>query len=128
MEPWVYGGDGNHTLKAIKEALALRRSLLPYLKEQLEAQVTQGVPVMRPLFFDFSSDPLAATVEDQFMWGPGYMVALVLEQGATERGVYLPSGASFKDYFTGDVFEGGKNVTVKVPSLSYFPFFSVTRD
>ena len=123
----MYGGEGNRTLAAIKSALALRRSLLPYLKEQLQAQVTQGVPVMRPLFFDFPSDPLAATTEDQFMWGPGYMVGLVLDEGATERRVYLPVGASFRDHFTGEVYKGGQNVTMQVPSLDDFPLFSVIR-
>ena len=121
------GGGGNHTLSTIKSALALRRSLLPYFKEQLRAQADQGVPVMRPLFFDFPSDPKAATVEDQFMWGPGYMVALVLDEGATERRVYFPAGATFTDHFTGVRYEGGANRSLLVPSLGYFPLFVVTR-
>ena len=94
------------------------------------------------------ADPAAARVEDQFMYGPGYMVAPVLEPNATEltaataatatgsgstggnsfsRAVYFPAGASYKDYFTGRAYAGGTNATVPITSLQTFPFFEVVR-
>ncbi len=56
IEPWVLG---NEAYLAVKAALSLRESMLPYLKEQVLLLATRGTPVMRPLFFDFSSDPRA---------------------------------------------------------------------
>jgi alpha-D-xyloside xylohydrolase len=50
---------GNEAYLAVKAALSLRESMLPYLKEQVLLLATRGTPVMRPLFFDFSSDPRA---------------------------------------------------------------------
>jgi alpha-D-xyloside xylohydrolase len=125
IEPWVYG---DATLTAIKAALGLRKKLLPYIRTQVAALSDAGVPIMRPLWFDFAADPLAAGVEDQFMYGPGYMVAPVLEQNATTRRVYFPAGASYTDYFTAQVHAGGTNVTVPVTSLQTFPFFVVVKD
>ena len=56
IEPWVLG---NEAYLAVKAALSLRASMLPYLKEQVVLLATRGTPVMRPLWFDFSSDPIA---------------------------------------------------------------------
>jgi alpha-D-xyloside xylohydrolase len=56
IEPWVLG---NEAYEAVKAALSLRASMLPYLKEQVALLATRGTPVMRPLWFDFSSDPRA---------------------------------------------------------------------
>ena len=90
------------------------------------------------------------------MYGPGYMVAPVLEPNATHltaaasfaaaatatanttgsgstggnsfsRAVYFPAGASYKDYFTGRAYAGGTNATVPITSLQMFPFFEVLR-
>ena len=84
---------------------------------------------MRPLFFDFSSDPLAATVEDQFMFGPNYMVAPVLEPGATERAVVFPGTAAvtFRHHFSGQAYAGGTAAQVPVASLDTFPLFALER-
>ena len=111
-----------------KAALALRRSLLPYLRAQVAALAAAGTPVMRPLWYDFPDDAPSAAVEDQFMFGPGWMVAPVLEPNATARGVYFPRGARFVDHFTGAAFAGGTNVSVPGGSLQYFPLFAVTRE
>ena len=56
IEPWVLGDEA---YSAVKSALSLRASMLPYLKEQVALLATRGTPVMRPLWFDFSSDPRA---------------------------------------------------------------------
>ena len=83
-------------------------------------------------------DPLALEVPDQFMWGPDYMVAPVLEAGASERQVVFPdrhapsssarsSGSCrFTHYFSGQVYQGGTNVSVPVTSLADFPLFTVS--
>ena len=133
VEPWVYGGGGGGGgggvyLAAIKSALALRRSLLPYLKAQLQALAADGVPVMRPLFFDAPDDAAAAAIDDQFFWGPGFMVAPILQPNATSRLVYFPAGATYTDHFTGTTYAGGKGWTVPVAALDYFPLYTVERD
>ena len=43
--------------------------------EQYRMASQTGAPVMRPLFYDFFDDPVAATVDDQLMVGPGNELA-----------------------------------------------------
>ena len=84
--------------------------------------------VMRPLFYDFWEDETAATVDDQLMFGPDYLVAPVLVENATERFVYLPKLAApfvWQDYFSGSIHNttmSSLNITVVTP-LDTFPLF-----
>ena len=127
VEPWAYGPAGVDALNLTRQALALKESLKPYLMAQLDQLSEHGQPLMRSLWFDFPDDKAAMEVPDQFMWGPDYMVALVLEAGATERHVLFPkrNGCTFTHHFSGKVYQGGGNVSVPVPSLASFPLFKV---
>ena len=69
--------------------MRIREQLRPYIMDQYQAAAQTGAPVMRPLFYDFWEDPVAATVDDQMMFGPDYLVAPVLVENATERFVCL---------------------------------------
>ena len=74
-----------------------------------------GAPVMRPLFFDFPSDPACWNVEDSYMFGPDLLVSPVMEAGAQQRSVYLPAGCHWTDAYTHQTYEGGQTVTVPAP-------------
>jgi alpha-D-xyloside xylohydrolase len=88
VEPWAYGPAEMHTEDHVKSALALKQSLKPYLMAQLQELSEHGQPLMRPLWYDFADDVnRVGDVPDQFMWGPEYMVAPVLEVNATARQV-----------------------------------------
>ena len=45
-----------------------------------------------------------------------------MELGARERTLYLPKGAEWKDAVSGNLYEGGRTVTVDAP-LSVIPVF-----
>lgn len=139
VEPWTYGPAASHALSGIKAALDLRWELLPYFREQLVALSSQGVPFSVPLWFHFPNDTQSLDIDDQFMFGPGYMVAPVVKSTnssvpghSTTRTVYFPSdtGTSivYEDYFTGVNFTGGSRHDIELPTnLTYFPLFHVHR-
>lgn len=77
---------------------------------------------MRPVFFDFADDPACYEAEDQFMFGPDILVAPVVGQGATNRSVYLPGGATWYDVWTGEARAGGERLLVDAP-LERIPVF-----
>jgi alpha-D-xyloside xylohydrolase len=132
VEPWAYGPPEAHALEGVKAALRLKQALKPYLLIQLQALATHGLPVMRPLWFDFAADGEATmAVSDQFLFGGDYMVAPVLEAGATARQVLFPGEASvtFTHFFSGHVYHGGSNQSVPVAAAntSEFPLFRIAR-
>ena len=91
----------------IREQLALRERLRPYVMDQMATASATGLPPMRALFLEFPEEAPAWEVSDQYMFGPDVLVAPVTAQGARERDMYLPTGASWLDASTGERVEGG---------------------
>ncbi len=56
----------------------------------------------------------------QYRFGSEFLVAPVHEPGASNRVVWLPPGQRWIDYWTGDSYEGGQDVTIPAP-LSHLP-------
>jgi alpha-D-xyloside xylohydrolase len=69
---------------------------------------------MRYMPLEVPDDPRAWAEEQSYFLGPTFLVAPVVESGATSRTVYLPRG-EWVDYWRGTIFSGGKEVTVPAP-------------
>lgn len=102
--PWV--------LDVYRYYAKLRMALLPYIMEEAEKSVKTGVPLMRALWLEYPEDKKAGTIYDEYLFGDDLLVAPVVEEGKTERKVYIPRG-SWKHLFTGEEFEGARTVTLK---------------
>lgn len=72
---------GPRVVKAAIYSLQARYTHLPYLYSLFYKVHIQGGTVLKPLFFEFPDDPVAPSVETQFLWGPALMVAPALEPG-----------------------------------------------
>ncbi len=118
-EVWSYGEE---TLKIMTRYLQVREQLKPYILKNMEIASKEGIPMMRPLFFDFPVDQLCYITEDQYMFGPDLLIAPVLEYMAKTRKVYLPAGASWTDAITGKVYKGGQTLDYKV-TIDNIPVF-----
>ena len=111
-EVWSFGEENTPILT---KYLWIRERIRPYVRRIMREAHETGAPVMRPLFYDFPKDLQAARTEDCYMFGPDLLVAPVMTAGATDRTVYLPQGARWKDAYTGTEYEGGQTVTVPAP-------------
>lgn len=121
-EVWSYGDE---VYGICEKYLRIREELRDYTRELHRAAHEEGDPIMRPCFYDFPEDERAWLIDDQYMYGPKYLVAPVLKAGQTKREVYLPGeGIKWKGG-DGAEYEGGKTVTADCP-LDTMPVF--TRD
>ncbi len=118
-EVWSFGEEA---YEICRKYLDLRERMKPYITELMEAAHEKGTPVMRPLFYDTPEDACAWEIEDEYMFGPDVLVAPILYEGQRERSVYLPMGSQWKNYFTGEEYEGGATVRVGAP-LEEIPVF-----
>ncbi|KAL0993142.1 hypothetical protein UPYG_G00103760 [Umbra pygmaea] len=89
QEPYVFEKEAQ---AAMRSAVMLRYSLLPFLYTLFHQAHTSASTVARPLFFEFPSDPNCQTIDRQFLWGSSLLISPVLEQGAVELAAYLPAG------------------------------------
>jgi len=118
-EVWSYGKQAEAILE---KYLRLRYQLMPYTYSLAYSSYQTGAPFMRALFMDFPSDPEVADIRDEYMYGPAFLVAPVVEQGATSRKVYLPAGCDWYDYWTNKRIKGGQTVTASAP-IDTIPLF-----
>ncbi len=118
-EVWSFG---EKAYEIIKDLMLLRERLRPYIMTQMELAHKDGIPPMRPLFFDFYDDKETFAIEDQFMFGPDLLVAPVLYEGATSRQVYLPDGSTWTDSRSGKLLKGGQLITAEA-SLEHIPLY-----
>ncbi|WP_372807370.1 TIM-barrel domain-containing protein [Pontiella sp.] len=116
-------GFGEKPLEIMTHYLQVRERLRPYIQRHMDVASETGIPVMRPLFFDFPNDEACHAIEDQYMFGPDVMVAPVLEAGAETRSIYLPLGAVWKDALTGQEYKGGQTLDYEV-ALENIPLFT----
>lgn len=114
--------DRNHnwdsdpeTTAHFRRFAAIHAALAPDLMRwSAEAQAT-SVPLVRHLLLEFPDDRASWGVHDEMMLGDAFLIAPVVTQGATERQVYLPAGATWFHVFTGESYDGGQTVTVSAP-------------
>jgi alpha-D-xyloside xylohydrolase len=118
-EVWSYGKQAGAILQ---KYLRLRYQLMPYTYSLAYSTYQTGAPYTRALFMDFPSDPEVANIPDEYMFGPAFLVAPVVEQGATSRKVYLPAGCDWYDYWTNKRFKGGQTITAMAP-INTLPLF-----
>ena len=116
---WDYGAAAEPVLAGF---LKLRYALIPYLYSLGYQTYKTGAPFMRALFMDFPNDSAVATIGDEYMFGPAFLVAPVTEQGATSRKVYLPAGSEWYDYWTDQRFAGGQTIVAAAP-IDRIPLF-----
>jgi alpha-glucosidase (family GH31 glycosyl hydrolase) len=110
IEPWL---DAD-TLSAWRDASRIHNSLVPYLYSVAAEAPRTGLPVMRFRALETPDDPRAWQDDQTYFLGPLFLVAPVVEQGATSRTVSLPPG-QWVDYWTDAVYAGQQEVTVPAP-------------
>jgi len=110
IDVWLDEG----TLGTFRQGARVHASLLPYLYSLAAEASRTGLPLMRFMPMEVPDDPRAWQEEQSFFLGPTFLVAPVVEAGATTRTVYLPAG-DWIDYWRGTAYAGGKEVTVPAP-------------
>lgn len=114
--------EGSEPYNSMVWYTKLRYRLLPYIYSLAGDMYHKDGTLMRGLAMDFPSDKTAGTINDQYMFGPAFMVSPVYEMGARSRDVYLPNGAGWYDFYSGRHYDGGQTITAEAP-LARMPLF-----
>jgi oligosaccharide 4-alpha-D-glucosyltransferase len=116
------------TQDILRKFIKLRYKLLPYNYSLAYENSTTGMPLMRPLFFeyDLENDANLQTMDNSssYLWGDAFLVTPVVEAGAKTVSVDLPKGLWF-DYFTdkqhtAKKYQGGQTIALST-SLETLP-------
>lgn len=118
QEPWTFDEE---TMEIYRKYLGLRYALLPYFYDLFREQELTGLPVMRPLVLQYEQDAETRNMNGEFMVGENLLIAPVVEQGVTQKLVYLPEG-SWYDYWTGELLNG-KQYLIRPAALDVCPIY-----
>jgi alpha-D-xyloside xylohydrolase len=106
---------GSPTYRSMEWYDRLRYRLMPYIYTLAADTHLRDGTIMRGLVMDFPHDRRTWGVDDEFLFGPAFLVAPVTRFRARERDVYLPAGTRWFDLYSGRSFEGGRTVTADAP-------------
>ncbi|MBI5538267.1 MAG: DUF5110 domain-containing protein [Deltaproteobacteria bacterium] len=102
QEPWAFGQEVEDLSR---DLIRQRYELLPYLYSTAADSAENGSPILRPLVYEFQSDPTVYHLDDEAMVGPWLLVAPVAEKDATQRSITLPAGRWY-ELHSGAIYEG----------------------
>lgn len=112
-EFWRYGQEVEDVSRRFLE---LRYRLLPYIYSLAAETSRTGVPILRPLVFDFADDPRALDEAHAYLFGRVLHVAPVTAPQAGSWPVYLPPNpGGWFDLWSGEHREGCKLHQVAAP-------------
>ncbi|WP_243348354.1 TIM-barrel domain-containing protein [Parabacteroides sp. FAFU027] len=129
-EIFNFGKHGDRDFDAIEKYINLRYSLLPYLYSTAWGVSNRSETIMRALFMDFANDKKVYDMTGEYMFGRSILVAPVTEpmyvskqdgKGVEDysqvksKTVYLPKGAEWFDFWTGEKLTGGQEVSKAAP-------------
>lgn len=132
-EVWRFGEPGDITYESLLKFDHLRYRLLPYIYSVAHKVTSEGYTMLRGLAMDFPDDKLVYEINNQYLFGPSFMVTPVTEEqhfpksGISTREVkgvetYLPEGSDWFDFWTGQKTQGGQMIWRPTP-LDIMPLY-----
>lgn len=132
-EIYNFGKKGDWVYDSEEKYIHLRYALLPYLYSTGWEITNHSGSMLRALFMDFNHDSKVYNIGNQYMFGKAFLVTPVTDPMYVEgvgdkwenpkedfgvvktQSVYLPEGSKWFDFWTGEVFNGGRTVNKEVP-------------
>jgi sulfoquinovosidase len=68
------------------------RALASYRETLMDEAQKTGKPLVRHLMLEFPDDSMATDIDSEFMLGPDFLIAPVMDEGISLKKVYLPEG------------------------------------
>ncbi len=129
-EIFQFGEKGNWAYDVQEKYINMRYSLMPYMYS-IGYDITQNAgTMMRALSMDFAKDAKVHNIDNQYMFGKSILVIPVTDSMYVDRidgkvienfntiksqKVYLPKGADWYDFWTGEKGKGGQTLSKSAP-------------
>ena len=101
--------EGSLTYSSMVWYDRLRYRLMPYIYTLGADTYFKDGTLMRGLVMDFAADKKTWGIDDEYLFGPAFLVAPVTEYRARSRKVYLPAGTDWYDFYSGQSLAGRAN-------------------
>lgn len=143
-EIYQFGKKGEKVYDAIEKYINIRYRFLPYIYSTSWDVTANQSSMMRALVMDFPKDKNALDINDEYMFGKSLLVSpvskamyvkpavngrdtVLVEDFSTVKSkeTYLPAGADWFDFWTGEKSSGGNKATKQTP-IDIIPLYVKT--
>ncbi len=100
--PWLFDQEA---CQVVAHFARLKCRLMPYLYAKAIEAHREGIPVTRPMVFEYTRDPACAYLDTQYMLGNALLVAPIFREDGVSQ-YYLPGGL-WTHLQSGEVRGGG---------------------
>lgn len=129
-EIYNFGGKGYWAYDVQEKFINLRYRLLPYIYSTSWDVTASASTMMRALVMDFAGDKKVWNIDNEYLFGKSFLVCPVTEShyireengsnrtdfdSIRSQKIYLPEGADWTDFWTGERVKGGQVITRQVP-------------
>jgi alpha-D-xyloside xylohydrolase len=132
-EIYQFGKKGDKIYDSDEKYINLRYQLLPYIYSASWEVTNKQSSMMRALVMDFAGDKQALDINNEYMFGKSILVCPVTTPMYNKDGredfstvktkeVYLPKGADWFDFWTGEKHSGGQKINKEAP-LDIMPLY-----
>jgi len=129
-EIYNFGGKGYWAYDVQEKFIGLRYRLLPYIYSTAWDITANASTMMRALAMDFGRDQKVWDINNEYLFGKSFLVCPVTESlyvrdengnrrtdfdSVRSQTIYLPAGADWIDFWTGEKVKGGQALSRNVP-------------
>ncbi len=110
-EPWTFSET---TRAAAEKWFRFRHKLVPYLYSASWKNTLEGIPLIRPMYYEWPEEEAAYEADHQYMFGDLLVAPITQESeelGMAKKKVWLPEGI-WTDIFTNLTYTGNRYVTI----------------
>ncbi len=119
LEPWAFGEEVE---KIVRKYIELRYRLIPYIYTYAYKTWRYGETLIKPVLYEFPNDVNVYNLSYEYLFGDFILVSPVFVSGQRVKDVYLPSGCLWVNFWTGEIYNGGRTIQVDTP-LEQIPLF-----
>ena len=110
--------------------LKMKAELMPYTYS-FAKEAVNGLPMIRAMFLEYPNEyTLGSATQYQYLFGTDFLIAPIYQNTKADaegndirNGIYLPVGAEWIDYFSGEKYEGGRILNNFATPLWKLPVF-----
>ncbi|GIX40379.1 MAG: alpha-glucosidase [Leptospiraceae bacterium] len=119
QEPWKFPKP---TFQRVKKHIRRRYQLLLYFYYLFYLSHKEGIPIIRPIFYEFSDLPIDDfKLKDQFFIGKNLLACPILYPKIKSYSIYLPPG-DWYEFETGKLYNGNRWIQFSI-ERGYYPLF-----
>lgn len=133
-EIYFFGKKGDWAYDSEEKYINLRYRMMPYMYSTAWNVTSNSGSFLRALYMDFNEDKKVHDISNQYMFGESFLVTPVTDpmyvsaeetnkwknpqenfSSIKTQAVYLPEGADWFDFWTGEKLNGGQTINKQVP-------------